>query len=62
MEELRKQRQEEEEELDEKCALIDKKARDAQRVQDAAHRERETYSTERPKQMYSYEGTGGRDS
>lgn len=40
LEELRKQRQEDDE-LDEKCALIDKKAKDAQRVQEEAHRERE---------------------
>lgn len=40
LEELRRQRQEDDE-LDEKCALIDRKAREAQRVQEEAQRERE---------------------
>lgn len=40
LEELRRQRREDEE-LDEKCSLIDKKAKEAQRVQEEAHNERE---------------------
>lgn len=51
MEELRKQRQKEEE-LDDKCALIDMKARDAQRTQEEANRERERLIRQRDQDQH----------